>query len=282
MSQKTVLITGSSSGFGLLTSVEMARRGWQVVATMRDLERRGRLDEAAAAAGVSARIDVRRLDVTEMESFPAILEAVIRQYGRLDALVNNAGFPMAGFLEDVSLDELRRQFETNFFGQVALTRAALPYFRRQRAGHILMISSVSGLCGAAGTGSYSASKFALEGWSESLRLEMNPLGVRVVLIEPGSFLTDIWEHGAQVAQAAYNESSPNHARALRLREFVRTKVRKADPAPVIRLIADVAEKPCPKLRYLIGREAKMQYWFRRMAPWRRYERTLAKVLKLGD
>src|ERR1039458_902878 len=148
MPYKIALITGSSSGFGLLTSIELAKAGFRVIASMRDLERRERLDQAAAAAGVAAQLDIRALDVTDFDAVPDFVNAVVRDHGRLDVLVNNAGFAVAGFAEDIKLEELRRQFETNFFGAVAMTRAALPVMRRQHSGHIIQVSSISGLHGS--------------------------------------------------------------------------------------------------------------------------------------
>ena len=196
MPDKVALVTGSSSGIGLLTAIELANNGFKVIASMRDLGRRDRLDQAASAAGVSDKLDVQRLDVSEFAAMPAFAEKLVGDYGRLDVLVNNAGFAVAGFAEDVKLDELRQQFETNFFGHVALTKAVLPIMRQQGSGHIIMVSSISGLHGAFSVSSYAASKFALEGWSESLRLEVNALGIKVVLVEPGAYKTDIWDRNA--------------------------------------------------------------------------------------
>jgi len=171
MNEKVAVITGSSSGIGLLTAIELARGGYRVVATMRDLGRRTRLEEAAERAGVSGQFDLRDLDVTETDSIPGVVEAVVRDHGRIDVLVNNAGFAMAGFAEDMCLAEIRQQFETNFFAHVAMTKAVLPVLRRQRSGHIIMVSSISGRVGQPVLSSYSSSKFALEGWSEALRIE---------------------------------------------------------------------------------------------------------------
>lgn len=126
MPDKIALVTGSSSGFGLLTSVELARAGYRVVATMRDLSRRTKLDQTAANKGVPDKIDVRALDVTNFSEIATVVDIVVRDYGRIDVLVNNAGFAVAGFAEDVRLEELRLQFETNFFGAVAMTKAVLP------------------------------------------------------------------------------------------------------------------------------------------------------------
>ena len=279
MPDKIALVTGCSSGFGLLTSIELAKAGFHVVATMRDLSRRERLDQAAAAAGVAARLDVRALDVTDFDAIPAFVASVVRDHGRLDVLVNNAGFPLAGFAEDITLEELRRQFETNFFGAVAMTKAVLPTMRRQRSGHIIMISSIGGLNGSVTVSSYCASKFALEGWSESLRLEVNALGVKVVLVEPGAFQTDIWTRGAVMGEKSTQESSPNIQRSLRMRDRVKA-LPKRDPMEVARLIASIAQDPNPKLRYVVGRDAKVQLALKRILPWKWHEKLVANFLKI--
>jgi len=279
MPDKIALITGSSSGFGLLTSIELAKAGFHVVATMRDLGRRDRLDQAAAAAGVAGRLDIRALDVTNFDALPGFVDAVVRDHGRLDALVNNAGFAVAGFAEDIKLEELRRQFETNFFGAVAMTKAALSTMRRQHSGHIIMVSSIAGLHGSITVSSYSASKHALEGWSESLRMEVNALGIKVVLVEPGAYLTEIWTRGVVMGEKATQETSPNIQRSLRMRDRVQA-LPKRDPIEVARLIAFIAEDPNPKLRYLVGRDAKMQLAMKRILPWKWYEKVIANFLKI--
>jgi len=279
MPDKIALITGASSGFGLLTSIELAKAGFRVVATMRDLSRRSRLDDAATAAGVAALLDIRALDVTSFETLPAFVDSVVHDYGRLDVLVNNAGFAVAGFAEDIKLEELRRQFETNFFAAVAMTKAALPTMRRQHSGHIIQISSIAGLHGTVTASSYSASKHALEGWSESLRLEVNPLGIKVVLIEPGAFQTDIWTRGAVMGENATKPTSPNIERSLRMRGRIQA-LPKRDPIEVARLIASVAQDPNPKLRYLVGRDAKIQLAMKRILPWKWHEKIVANFLKI--
>ncbi len=279
MSEKIAVVTGSSSGIGLLTAVELAKAGFKVVASMRDLGRRERLDQAAVATGVTGRVDGRRLDVTNSAAIPGFAEGVVHDYGRIDVLVNNAGFAMAGFAEDMKIEEIRLQFETNFFGAVALTQAVLPAMRRQRSGHIIMVSSIGGLSGAPTLSSYNASKHALEGWSESLRLEVNSLGIKVVLVEPGSFQTDIWTRGAVMGERATKETSPNYQRSLRMRDAVQ-KIHKRDPTAVARLIIRIAQDPNPRLRYLIGPDAHIQLWMKRLLPWKWHEKLMAKALKI--
>src|SRR5512141_2786785 len=135
--RKLALITGCSSGIGLLTAVTLARRGFHVVATMRDLGRRSLLDQAAQQIRVADRLDIRQLDISDFASIPPVINAVLRDLGRIDLQVNNAGFVYAGFAEDVLLPELRQQLETNFFGHVAVTQAVLPAMRAQQSGHII-------------------------------------------------------------------------------------------------------------------------------------------------
>jgi NAD(P)-dependent dehydrogenase (short-subunit alcohol dehydrogenase family) len=281
MPEKIALVTGASSGFGLLTSIELTKAGFRVVATMRDLGRRERLDQAVVAAVVAAQVDVRALDVTKFETLQSFVDGVVRDYGGLDVLVNNAGFAVAGFAEDIKLDELRLQFEANFFGAVAMTKAALPTMRRQRSGHIIQVSSIVGLHGAVTVSSYSASKHALEGWSESLRMEVHSLGIRVVLVEPGSFQTDIWTRGAVMGEHVTKPTSLNFQRSLRMRSVIE-KLPKADPIVVARLIVAIAQNPNPRLRYLVGRDAKIQLAMKRILPWKWHEKVIANFLKLDE
>ena len=281
MNEKIAVITGSSSGFGLLTAVELAQRGYRVVATMRNLDRRSKLDEAAQAAGAGDRIDVRSLDVSRTDSVQAVIDVIVRDYGRIDVVVNNAGFAMAGFAEDIALPELREQFETNFFGHVAVTRAVLPTMRAQRTGHIIMVSSISGRTAQPTISSYAASKFALEGWSESLRIELRSLGIRVVLIEPGAYATDIWTRNAKIGKRMFDGTSPNAERGRRFRDHLQSGgIKLRDAREVSRLIARVAEHPNPRLRYVAGTDAHVQLWLKTLTPWHWYEKIVAKAVKI--
>ena len=278
---KIAVVTGSSSGIGLATTVELALNGYRVVATMRNMGCSGKLEEAAQKAGVRDRLDLRRVDITETDSLAEAVNGIVRDHGRIDLLVNNAGFSTGGFAEDMTLAELRHQMETNFFGNVAMTKAVLPTMRKQRSGHIVQISSIGGRASAPLLSSYNASKFALEGWSEALRIEVHSLGIRVVLIEPGDYDTDIWERNLVIGKQALDTSSPNKERSQRFAEFVKSRVpKRRDPREVAELIVGVANDSNPKLRYVIGPDAKMQLWFRALVPWRRYERVVAKATKI--
>jgi NAD(P)-dependent dehydrogenase (short-subunit alcohol dehydrogenase family) len=154
-----------------LTAIEFAQNSYLVVATMRDLGRGSRLEEAAPKANVRERVDIRQLDVTAFASIPATIDTIVKDHGRIDLLVNNAGFSMSGFAEDMSLDELRRQFDANFFGVVAVSKAVISLMRQQKSGHIIQVASVAGRVGNPLLSAYGSSKFALEGWSESLRMD---------------------------------------------------------------------------------------------------------------
>jgi NAD(P)-dependent dehydrogenase (short-subunit alcohol dehydrogenase family) len=276
--QKVAVVTGSSGGIGMVTALELARNGYLVVATMRNLSKRGQLDRLASEEGISRNIDVHRLDVTDFPSIQPAIQAIVRDHGRLDVLVNNAGFALGGFAEDVERAELREQMETNFFAHTQVTRAVLPTMRQQRSGKILMISSISGQCAQVGVSSYSASKWALEGWSEALRMECKPLGIDVVLIEPGAFKTDVWDANVHVAQKAFSGDSPNRERARRFSEYVKTKVVKRDPRQVAMLIARVVQEQNPRLRYLAGPDAHVQQWLKRVLPWKMYEKLIIREL----
>jgi len=277
---KTALITGASSGFGLLTTVTLARRGWRVLATMRDLNRRALLEDAARAAGVRERIEVHELDVTKADQIGAISELIEKRATPLHAVLNNAGFAVPGFAEDVTDAELREQFDTNFFGAVAMTRAILPQMRRQGFGHIVMVTSISGRSGFPGVGSYVASKFALEGWTETLRFELKALGIHVVLVEPGSFETDIWTRNAKISARMLDPNAPNAPRVSRWREQIERNNKKGNPQIVAERIAAILENPKPKLRYVVGRDARMALLFRAILPWSAFEKTIVKLSEI--
>ena len=242
--RRTALITGASRGFGLLTSLTLASRGWRVLATMRDINRQEKLLSAARNAGVLDRIEVHPLDVTRADQIAAIADLLAARGEPLHALINNAGFAHAGFAEQVTALELRNQFDTNFFGAVAVTRAILPQMHRQGFGHIVMLSSVSGRRVFPRVSSYIASKFALEGWSETLRYELTGTGIKVVLVEPGSFQTAV--------------DLPINP--------LKTSLSRGDPQRVANLIAKIVETPHPKLRYVIGRDAWRALLIQRLLP----------------
>jgi NAD(P)-dependent dehydrogenase (short-subunit alcohol dehydrogenase family) len=278
---KTVLLTGASSGFGLLSSITLAKRGWRVIATMRDLARRDKLESAAKEAGVLEQIEIQALDVTNSAQIEVLSAAIGARPVPLNAIVNNAGFAMAGFAENVSDAELRKQFDTNFFGAAQVTRAFLPQLKKQKFGHIVMVSSVSGRIGYPGVGSYAASKFALEGWSESLRFEMKPFGVRVVLLEPGAFETDIWTRNALVSEETLTLGADPHSeegsRIVRWRKKLNSRKARPDPQLVADFLAGILANPAPRLRYSFGTDAWAALIMRTILPWSWFEGMIVKA-----
>jgi len=242
-----VLITGASSGFGKLTSLEFARSGDRVYASMRRPESGSALREAASAEGLDLRI--QRLDVTDRQSVAQAIEQLLSESHRIDVLVNNAGIHCGGAVEDMPEADLRLVMETNFFGALNVSRRVLPAMRAQASGHIIMVSSLGGLVGRATDAAYCASKFALEGASESLRYEVERFGIKVAIIEPGAFRTEIAENA--IIDVEYQNASPYRA----LLEFRSKKMQQAcrdgnDPQEVAKLIVAVARDPAPRLRYV--------------------------------
>lgn len=262
---RSVLITGSSAGFGLLTVVEMARRGWRVVASMRNLERKGPLEAALEKAGVRQNVELVQLDVTDQQSIDrGVAEALAAVGGSLDAVVHNAGVAAGGAFEDIPDADLRRVMETNFFGVLALTRALLPTFRRQRAGRIVIVSSESAFNGQPGNSIYVASKWALEGWAESIAYDLDVFGVEVLLVEPGPYITDIWQSSPRICPP----DSPYRRWSLAVFQAGDTHVaaKGRDPQEVAVKIADVLEARRPRFRTPVGRMARYTHFARGKVP----------------
>jgi NAD(P)-dependent dehydrogenase (short-subunit alcohol dehydrogenase family) len=187
MAQPVLLITGTSSGIGLSTAVAAAGAGYQVVATLRNPDSGGSLTAAAAAAGVE--LDVRTLDVTEADSIQDCIDGIVADHGSLDVLVNNAGAGYVGTIENVSMEDMRRVMETNYFSVVAMTKAAMPHLRAS-GGRVISVSSVGGAVGQPFNEAYCAAKFAVEGFLESLAPVAATVGVLVSIIEPGPVTTE--------------------------------------------------------------------------------------------
>jgi NAD(P)-dependent dehydrogenase (short-subunit alcohol dehydrogenase family) len=244
-----VLVTGCRSGFGLLLAEGAARRGHVVYAGLRDPATDGALRERTGG------LDVRPigLDVTVPEQRQEAVARILAEQGRIDALINNAGIPLGGFLEEVGEDELRRVFETNFFAPWLLTRAVLPTMRAQGRGTIVMMSSRSGRSAFPALGTYASSKFALEGLSEAWRHELRPFGIDVYLVEPGPFKTDIWDRNRHVSKHAFQPGGPYERFEARLdRTFQRIAAGARDPQKVVDHTLDLLDKRGAPLRHSIG------------------------------
>ncbi|MCA1023745.1 SDR family oxidoreductase [Halobacillus litoralis] len=271
--QPTVIITGSSSGFGQQTAVKCAEKGFRVIATMRNMEKASVFRSEDLSEDVKQKIEVWQLDVTDDTSIERFKEKA-EQLDRLDVLVNNAGYAVGGFLEQVPLKEYRRQFDTNVFGVIAVTKAVLPVMRRQGYGKILNVSSVSGLIGFPGLSAYVSSKHALEGLSESLRFELQPFGIDVALIEPGSFQTNIWSSGMKLPEEVHNPSSPYASYIKGLWSALNEESR-AQPGAVGDLMTGLMEKDrLKKLRYPVGAGVRTNVLLKRLLPWQWLEKAV--------
>lgn len=188
MSAPIIFITGVSSGLGLTFASHALKQGARVIGTVRNPQRAA--SALSQLSSISSKFHPITLDVTEIDRIPSVAAQAIKDHGPIDVLINNAGYSILGPLEHVTNSEARHQLETNYFGPITLIQSFLPHFRERKSGTIMNITSVAGLQGLPGVSLYAASKFALEGTSESLAGEVAPLGIRVILVEPGAFRTD--------------------------------------------------------------------------------------------
>lgn len=258
-----VLITGTSSGIGLSTAVACAKAGHSVVATMRNLDGRKALESAAAEAG--ATVAVERLDVTSGAVGPKIRELILK-YGPFYAVVNNAGIGVGGAFEEQTEEDIREQFETNVFGTMEVTRAVLPSMRAAGRGRVINVSSMQGRVGLPCVSAYAATKHAIEGFSESLRWELEPFGVGVHLVEPGTTRTPMIA-GKQRRGALVSSKGPYAALHEWVERFIKEEAeRAATPELVGARIAELVTAPSPPFRTIVGREASALVALRRALP----------------
>ncbi len=248
---KRVLITGCSSGFGLMTALAAAKAGFEVIATMRNLKKADSLRKALDEANASVQIE--ELDVTKPESIASAMEKI----GPVDILVNNAGILITGSFLDQTDEEMRRVFETNYFGVVNLTKAVTPGMIERKGGRIINIASLAGLIGHPYNASYSASKHALIGFSKSIRVELAPFNIDVVSIEPGYHKTEIIRANANQSENFYDRSSPTFTwnRGF-LKAFMDEIIPRAgEPEVVVKKIMEAMTAEEPKHHYVIGKDA---------------------------
>lgn len=265
---RVALVTGASSGIGEATARQLIAAGWRVYAGARRVDRMQPL--AAAGARLLA------LDVTDDASMQQAIDTIHRDQGRLDALVNNAGYGSYGALEEVPLDEGRRQFEVNVFGLARLTQLALPMMRAQRSGRIVNITSIGGKIGEPFGSWYHATKFAVEGLSDSLRMELYPFGIDVVIIEPGAIKTE-WNGIARDGLMKYSGDGPYRDGAREHVKMLASADQGPMPSPpevVARTIVRALQATRPKTRYATGGGAQMVLLLRRMLSDRAFDATM--------
>jgi NAD(P)-dependent dehydrogenase (short-subunit alcohol dehydrogenase family) len=252
--QKVAVITGSSSGIGFESALVLARNGYSTYATMRSPHKDTSIKEAVQNEGLPLR--VVQLDVTDDTSVKNAIDHIISEAGRIDVLVNSAGYGLNGALEDLSMEEIKSQFETNFFGLIRVTQLVLPTMRKQRSGRIINLSSGAGLFGLPGFSAYASTKFAVEGLSESMAYELEPFGIKVILIEPGFIKTNA-ANAIVIAKKAQDPSSPYSELTQKTMANVSEQAKNAsDPELVANIIFDAASNPNPRLRYLAGKDVE--------------------------
>jgi len=247
---KVVLVTGASSGIGKACALHLARMGYQVIGTTRrpSEEVLGTLKQEVPA---TARLSAIKVDVNQEASVKQGVDAILDQYGRIDAVINCAGFGFGGAVEQTSDDEARAIFDTNLLGILRVCRAVLPAMRAQGYGTLLNISSIGGRIGLPFQGLYSATKFALEGLTEALRMEIRPFGIRAVLIEPGDFKTGFTDNRMLVHAAT--EADAYRAAQQHVLSIVEKDERGgASPEAIARLVARILRKRAPRVRYTVG------------------------------
>jgi NAD(P)-dependent dehydrogenase (short-subunit alcohol dehydrogenase family) len=254
--QKVAVVTGSSSGIGFETSLTLARRGFFTYATMRNLGKGASIKSVATKEGLPIR--VAQLDVTEDRSINDAVHSIISDVGKIDVLVNNAGYGLNGAFEDLAMEEIKAQFETNLFGVIRVSQAVLPIMRKQNSGIIINISSAAGRFGYPGESAYVSTKFAIEGLSESMEYELEPFGIRVVLVEPGPIRTNFAD-GMVAAKKSQDRISP-YAEFMKKLNAVLASIRENASSPdlVAKVVLKAVTSENPSLRYLAGKD--METW----------------------
>jgi NAD(P)-dependent dehydrogenase (short-subunit alcohol dehydrogenase family) len=267
--QRVVLITGASSGVGQSAARLLAEYGYKVFGSSRN---------PAVAIAIPG-VEIVSLDVRADDSVRACVEDVARRSGHIDVLINNAGYELAGALEELSIDEARAQFETNFFGVVRMVNMVLPIMRRQNRGQIINVSSLAGLSSIPFMGIYSASKFALEGYTEALRQEVMPFNIHVSMAEPAFLKTPMVQHrqigaGRMIEYEAWRERA---LRAIRMNEE-----RGPGPELVAKTLLEIISSRAPRLRYLVGRQAISVSRLRRFLPAGLFEQGVRRTFSLDN
>lgn len=247
---KVILVTGAGRGLGTDIAREALAAGHQVVATGRRPE-----EVEKTLGGPQDNLLVTKLDVTSPEDAEAATQAALDRFGRIDVLINNAGNFFAGYFEEITPDQMRRQIETNLFGPMNVTRAVLPVLRRQRAGHVITLSSSAGLIGQEFCVAYAASKFGVEGWMESLRYDVEPYGIRTTVVEPGFFRTELLVDASTTWPEPTIDDYAERTTATIAAWKSMNGQQTGDPVKLARALLTIADRAEPPLRFVAGADA---------------------------
>ncbi|MGY8610502.1 oxidoreductase [Bacillus altitudinis] len=274
---KTAIVTGANSGFGKLITLRLAQQGYTVIAGVRQETNAKKLAEEVKNAALSESIHIEALDVTDTQSIQAFQKR-LNAYAPIHLLVNNAGTAYAGFAEEVPVDQYREQFEVNVFGVMEMTQAVLPLMTS--GAKIFNMSSISGLMGMPALSPYVSSKFALEGYTESLRIELAAFGIQAALIEPGSFQTNIWNTSMNEQMTPPAEGSKYTTIYQNMMSYIEAqKNNYSDPGEVAELVVSLAEKKrLKKLRYLVGKGVRLSFIAKQLLPWNVWENIILRTL----
>jgi len=273
--EKIALVTGSSSGIGLDTSLALARDGFYTFATMRDMSKGEKIKEIVEKENLP--IEIIELDVDKEDSVKNAINCIMEKKQRIDVLVNNAGWGLWGSVEDVSVDEFKTQFETNFFSVIRMIQEVAPIMRKQNHGNIVNVSSVAGRIGFPISPAYISSKFALEGLSESLRFELIPFGINVIIIEPGVIKTNFFEP-MKLAKNAETTTTYRDITAKVLSGVKMMAQMGTDPKEVANTIIQAIKEEKPLPRYIVGNDASMFLEAKKMKTDIEFENYLKKEL----
>ena len=251
---KVALVTGSSSGMGFTTAVMLARAGIHTYASMRNLKKSKTITDLANKENLP--LQVIQLDVNDDKSVKDAIAKIVTEKERIDVLVNNAGYGLFGSIEDVSIEEMKAQFETNFFGVMRVTQLVLPIMRKQKSGTIVNVSSVGGRISLPVLSAYNSTKFALEGLSESMSYELEPFGIKVVIIEPGVIRTNIM-NSSIFAKKAQDPKSPYFSLIQKVERNFKSMMenKSSPPEEVAKVILGALTSKNPQLRYTVGDDA---------------------------
>ena len=252
---QVALITGCSSGIGYETALMLARKGFHTFATMRDTKKSDSLAKTSEKEKLALKI--LELDVNDYTSIENAINRVKSEARRIDVLINNAGYGLVGFFEDLTLDEIRNQFETNFFGTLNITKKVIPTMRLQKSGTIVNISSGAGQVGFPGISAYVSTKFAVEGFSESLTYELSPFGIKVIIIEPGVIKSNFFSNCIISEQSTKNESPYSRSLDKIQKNIGLMQEHATSPTDVAKMILQVLSSDEPKQRYIVGNDVAM-------------------------
>lgn len=271
--KKTALVTGASSGMGKETAFKLLAKGYTVYAVARRLENMRDLEAKGA--------HIIKMDITQEADIVNVVQQITNNHGGVDVLINNAGYAIYGAVEDTTIEDARRQFEVNIFGLASLTQKIIPYMRQKKAGKIVNISSVGGKIYTPMGAWYHATKHALEGWSDALRLELTPFGIHVIIVEPGLIATEFGEVMAQPmldrsGNTVYAPMAKGLAQSLKSSE---EKGIGSHPGEIAEVIVKAVESPAPKTRYAAGKMAKMLLLLRKWTSDKMFDKIIMQQVK---